>query len=96
MSLTFKKKCLFLRDLSMLSEDELWAQNNPDVMEMVRAYNLGIPLAFCIHFGIVEATAEAEDLIDEAFEAFVEVSGKTLKELSEIDSIGEIPGFRHP
>lgn len=96
MGLTFKKKCLFLRDLSMLSEDELWAQSNPDLMTMIKAYNLGIPLAFCIHAGIVEATPEAENLIEEAFEAFVEVSGKTVKELSSIESISEIPGFRHP
>jgi len=96
MSLTFRKKCLFLRDLLMLGEDELWAQSNPDLMTMIKAYNLGIPLAFCIHAGIVEATPEAENLIEEAFEAFMEVSGKTVKELSSIESISEIPGFRHP
>lgn len=96
MSLTFKKKCSFLKDLLMLSEDDMWAQNNPDLMGMVKSNNLGIPLAFCIHEGIVEATTEAEDLIEEAFEAFVEVSGNTIKELSSIESISEIPGFRHP
>jgi hypothetical protein len=47
MTMTFKKKCSLLRDLYLLQEDELWAQNNPVIMQYVRAYNLGIHLALC-------------------------------------------------
>jgi hypothetical protein len=96
MSVTFKKKCKILRDLYLLQEDELWAQNNPDIMQYVKAYNLGIPLAFCIHENIVEASSEAENLIDEAFEAFLELIEVTEVQISQLETLGDLPGFRHP
>lgn len=95
MRVTFKKKCKLLRDLYLLQEDELWAQSNPDVMQYVRGYNLGIPLAFCIHENIVDASSEAENLIDEAFQAFVELTGNSEKQLIQIEALNELPGFRH-
>lgn len=94
--MTFNKKCKLLRDLYLLQEDEPWAQDNPDIIQYVRAYNLGIPLAFCIHENIVEASPEAENLIDEAFEAFVELVEISETQLSQIETLGELPGFRHP
>ncbi len=96
MSVTFKKKCKLLRDLYLLQEDELWAQHNPDIMQFVRAYNLGIPLAFCIHENIVEASAEAENLIDETFDAFIELVGVSKKQVTQLETLSDLPGFRHP
>lgn len=64
-------------------------------MQFIRAFNLGIQLAFCIHEKIVEASSEAENLIDEAFDAFIKLVEISETQLSQIDALSELYGFRH-
>jgi hypothetical protein len=67
----------------------LWINynDNEDFEEFIDLNDLGLPMAYFIHKGIVESTPMAEDLVNQSFQALLdmfEVEDKGFKSLQQI------------
>ncbi len=91
----FKSKCEILSEFwsarhdgwSDLPYGEDYEFDQESFAEIVEDYDIGLPLAYCIHEGIVKSTPDAEGFINEAWDILLlamQTKDKNFKSLDEL------------
>ena len=82
MATNFETKCAILSDLWLNYKD------NEELVDFVEYNDLGLPLAYLIHTGLVTVTDEGMPYVDETFDLLVSSLGLDLDE--EYASLNEL------